>query len=209
MENYLQYIGYFASIIIAVSMTMSSIVKFRWINLMGAITFSTYGFFIEAYPIGILNAFIAIIDIFYLIRIYFKKELFTTLEVRGDNRFLIQFLEFHNKEIQKFFPNFTYKPELNTVSYIILRNMAVAGVFLAHRKGNDELIVGLDYVLPEYRDYKSGKYIYQRIRKKLIELGVIKIVTFGHNSKYIKYLKKINFIHDGGDRYVKIIAQSK
>ncbi|MEZ5149235.1 MAG: hypothetical protein R2759_19740 [Bacteroidales bacterium] len=44
----LEWIGYMASGIIALSMTMSSIVKFRWINLVGAGTFATYGFLIGA-----------------------------------------------------------------------------------------------------------------------------------------------------------------
>ena len=51
---------------IALSMTMSSILKFRWINLFGALTFSTYGFLIGAWPVGFLNAFIALVDIYYL-----------------------------------------------------------------------------------------------------------------------------------------------
>ena len=207
MENYLQYIGYGASLIVAISMTMNSIVKFRWINLCGAITFFTYGFLIEAYPVAILNGIIVGIDIFYLSRIYLKKELFDTLEVRNDNKYLIQFLKFHDKEIQKFFPNFTYKPELNTVSYIILRNMAVSGVFLAHKEGKDELVVGLDYVITQYRDYKNGKYIYHRIKEEMFNLGISKIVAYGHNSKYIKYLKKLNFEKDEKNRYVRIVSK--
>ena len=63
--NFLQWIGYAASIIIALSMTMNSIVKFRWINLCGAFTFSTYGFLIGAYPVGILNGFIVLVDIIF------------------------------------------------------------------------------------------------------------------------------------------------
>ena len=106
----LQWIGYFASIAIAVSMTMSSILKFRWINLAGALTFSTYGFLIGALPVGFLNAFIALVDIYYLYSIYSKKEIFEILEVRAENRYLIRFLEFHEKDIEKYFPGFTYKP---------------------------------------------------------------------------------------------------
>lgn len=97
--NILQWIGYAASIIIALSMTMNSIVKFRWINLAGAITFSTYGFLIGALPVGFLNGFIVCVDIYYLTVIYTKKEIFEILEVRAENKYLIRFLEFHNKEI--------------------------------------------------------------------------------------------------------------
>ena len=67
--TFLQWIGYLDSVIIAVSMTMNSILKFRWINLAGALTFSLYVFLIEAMPDGVLNAFISFLNIYYLLLI--------------------------------------------------------------------------------------------------------------------------------------------
>jgi|APMI01.1.fsa_nt_gi hypothetical protein len=189
----LQWIGYFASATIAVSMMMSSILKFRWINLAGALSFSTYGFLIGALPVGFLNAFIALVDIYYLYTIYSKKEVFEILEVRADNRYLLRFLQFHEKDIQHFFPGFTYQPELNTVSFFVLRNMAVAGVFLAHRKEDHCLSVGLDFVLPEYRDFKNGKYIYLHLRNRFINDGFTKVIAEGRSEKYSTYLSKLGF----------------
>lgn len=189
----LQIIGYIASIIIAVSMTMNSIVKFRWINLVGATTFSTYGFIIGAYPVGLLNAFIISVDIYYLIKIYSKKESFEILEVRPENRYLIRFLEFHNTDIQKHFPGFSYQPELNTVSFFIMRDMLVAGVFLAHKEDDDTLRVGLDYVIPKYRDFKNGKYIYFRLKNRFTQSGIKRIVADGNSKTYSLYLRKQGF----------------
>jgi len=206
--NILQWIGYIASIIIALSMTMNSIVKFRWINLAGAITFSTYGFLIGALPVGFLNGFIVTVDIYYLFTIYAKKEIFETLEVRADNKYLLRFLEFHNNEIQKFFPGFSYNPEMNTISFFILRNTAVAGLFLAHREDNNVLKVGLDYVVPEYRDFKNGRFIYLRLRRKFIDDGFDKVITSGSSTKYVKYLKKIGFNEDKDGTYLKILDKS-
>ena len=199
----MQIIGYVASIIIAVSMTMNSIVKFRWINLVGAITFSAYGFIIGAFPVGLLNGFIVAVDIYYLYLIYSKKEIFETLEIRSDNRYLLRFLEFHNKEIQKFFPEFNYQPEINTISFFVLRNMSVTGIFLAHRIDQDTLCVGLDYVMPAYRDFKNGRYIYLRLKKKFIEQGFTKILASGDSKKYIGYLKKLGFHENEDGMYEK------
>lgn len=203
----LQWIGYIASVIIALSMTMSSILKFRWINLAGALTFSLYGFLIGALPVGFLNAFIALVDIYYLNAIYSKKEVFETLEVRPDNKYLIRFLQFHDKDIQRFFPGFTYKPEMNTITFFILRDMAVAGVFLAHREKDHCLSVGLDYVIPEYRDFKNGKFIYLRLRNKFIGDGFTKVIAEGNSIKYVEYLKKLGFTQIEGGRYQKVLAE--
>ncbi|NOX84412.1 MAG: YgjV family protein [Chlorobi bacterium] len=205
--HYLQWIGYAASAIIALSMTMNSIVKFRWINLFGASTFAVYGLLIHAIPVALLNGFIVSVDIFYLIRIYSKKELFEILEIRSDNRYLIRFLEFHKKDIQKFFPGFTYKPELNTISFFILRNTNIAGIFLAHPENNDALVVGLDYVVPEYRDYKNGKFVYYNLKDEFLKSGYRKIISKGQSPKHARYLKKIGFVNTENDLYIKTLTE--
>jgi hypothetical protein len=203
LDTILPILGYVASVIIAFSMTISSIVKFRWVNLIGAATFSTYGFIIGAYPVGFLNGFIVLVDLYYLRRIYSKQELFETLEIRPDNKYLLRFLEFHQAEIEKFFPHFSYKPEMNTVSFFILRNMAVAGVFLAHKENNDTLKVGLDFVIPAYRDYKNGEHIYLRVIKKFVESGCKKVIASGDSKEYSQYLKKLGFVQNADGMFEK------
>lgn len=201
----LQWIGYIASVIIAISMTMNSILKFRWINLAGATTFAVYGFLIGAWPVGFLNSFIVVVDVYYLVSIYSKKEIFEILEVRPENRYLIRFLEFNNDDIQKFFPGFSYKPEMNTVSFFTLRNMAVAGVFLAHRKEDNTLSVGLDYVLPEYRDFKNGRFIYGQLNTKFTDAGFRKVIADGKSKKYAEYLRKLGFVENAEGLFEKTL----
>lgn len=203
----LQWVGYLASVIIAFSMTMNSILKFRWINLAGAITFSSYGFLFGALPVGFLNGFIACVDIYYLYTIYSKKEVFEILEVRAENRYLLRFLQFHDKDIQRFFPGFAFKPEMNTVSFFILRDMAVAGIFLAHREKDHCLVVGLDYVIPEYRDFKNGKFIYLRLLKRFLNDGYTKVIAEGNSLKYAQYLKKLGFSQNHDGRYEKVLEK--
>ena len=203
--NTLQIIGYIASAIIAFSMTLNSIVKFRWVNLAGALTFSIYGFLIGALPVAFLNGFIVSVDIFYLYRIYAKTELFDTLEIRGNNKYLLKFLKFHDKEIQNFFPGFSYKAEINTISFFVLRNMAVAGIFLAHKEDESILRVGLDYVIPEYRDHKNGKFIFHRLRQSFLDKGFEKVITNANSTKHIRYLKKIGFTKNKDGAFEKIL----
>lgn len=194
--GYLEWIGYIASVTIALSMAMNSIVKFRLINLAGAAMFSTYGFLIGSLPVGLLNGFIVAVDVYFLFGIFSKKEVFEILEVRSDNKYLLRFLSFHEREIQKYFPGFSYKPELNTVSFFILRNMAVAGIFLAHRQPESVLKVGLDYVVPDYRDFKNGRFVYFSLRDKFIEAGFKKVVAGKSSQSHEKYLKKLGFIEN-------------
>jgi len=191
--QYLQWIGYVASVIIAVSMTMSSIVKFRVINLVGASIFCTYGVLIGAIPVALLNGFIVLVDIYYLVNIFKRKEVFETMQVRNDNKYLKRFLEFYHDDIRRFFPNFVHRPELNTHSFFVLRDMAVAGLFLGRRIDGHTLHVGLDYVIAEYRDFKNGKFIFHRLKQEMIADGFTRVVTQGHTRRHQKYLEKLGF----------------
>lgn len=65
-----EWVGYLASVVVAVSLMMSDIKKLRWLNLLGAILFVAYGMAIHAYPVAAVNFFIVLIDIYYLVVIY-------------------------------------------------------------------------------------------------------------------------------------------
>lgn len=197
----LEWIGYVASILIALSMTVSSIVRFRWINLAGAFLFSLYGFLIHALPVGVLNGLIFFVDAYYLWVIYTKTETFETLEIKAGSEYLLRFLEFHNTDIQRICPGFSYQPDMNTVSFFILRNMSVAGLFLAHREENHVLTVGLDYVIPEYRDFKNGRFIYYQLREKFVEAGFTKIKAAEQNPANDHYFNKLGFKKDENGIY--------
>lgn len=201
--NLLHLFGYMASIVIAISMTMSSIVKFRIINLIGASLFFVYGLLIGALPVVFLNGFIISVDIYYLHRIFSKKEAFEIMWVRSDNKYLLRFLDFYHKDLQHFFPGFSYQPELNTHSFFILRNMAVAGLFLGRRENDHVLHVGLDYVIKEYRDFKNGKFIFHRLQDKIVQDGFTLIKTKGYTRQHKKYLKKLGFI-EAGDNFFEM-----
>ena len=60
MDTHLLYelIGYLASVLVALSLTMRSILRLRLINLLGAAFFTVYGLLITAYPVAFLNGLI-------------------------------------------------------------------------------------------------------------------------------------------------------
>ena len=91
----LEWLGYIASLIVLISLLMSSIVKLRWINLVGALLFGTYGFMIGSLPTGFMNVGIALIDIFYLVKMYGSKEYFTILPITEDHQYLDSFIHFY------------------------------------------------------------------------------------------------------------------
>ncbi|EDQ02070.1 MULTISPECIES: YgjV family protein [Shewanella] len=65
-----EWVGYLASVVVAISLMMSNIKKLRWWNLIGAGLFVAYGLAIDAIPVALVNFFIVLIDAYYIVKIY-------------------------------------------------------------------------------------------------------------------------------------------
>lgn len=189
----IEIIGYLGSFFIAFAMTFSSIIRLRWFSLVGTILFTTYGFSIGAYPVGIVNAFIMMTNIVFLIKQYSKKELFRTLEIRNDNKYLIDFIQFHKEDIARFFPKFESVGDQNRISFLVLRDMQVAGVFIGKIVEPGKLCVELDYVTPAYRDYKLGKFVYKSGQSIFKQRNITQLISGSYSAKHNVYLKKLGF----------------
>ncbi len=188
--------GYAASVIIAVSLTMSSIVKLRTVNLFGAMLFSSYGLIIKAYPVFLLNGFITLVDVYYLLQIFGEKEYFRILEVGVNTEYLKYFLKFHEREITKFIPNFKFEPNDKYHVMFVLRDTVPAGLVCSEYLDDDCIYMKLDYAIPGYRDFKMGKYVFQEILKKK---KVKKIYSDSGNKKHEQYLKRMGFVKSSLD----------
>lgn len=66
MFDWVEWIGYAASFMIAASLLMTDLKKLRIINTIGCILFVTYGSFVGAYPVVISNIAIAFINFYHL-----------------------------------------------------------------------------------------------------------------------------------------------
>jgi hypothetical protein len=194
----LEWVGYLGSIIVAVSLTMSSILKLRWFNLLGAAIFSFYGFAIGSLPVGLLNLFIVLADIYYLFKIYSINESIKSVSAELYDPYIQYFIDFHKKEISQFFPDYlTQTLKFNNtdnkpIVFLLLRNALVAGVFVAIQKG-DKLTIHLDFVIPEYRDCKPGELLYKKDIQIFKKLGVSELQCDTLNAFHRKYLLKMGF----------------
>jgi hypothetical protein len=64
MQNPFVYelVGYIASVLIAVSVMNTNVLRLRIFNVAGAAFFTAYGFLIEAWPVAGLNLFIVVVN---------------------------------------------------------------------------------------------------------------------------------------------------
>lgn len=206
--NWLEWLGYLASLIVLISLLMSSIIKLRWINLVGSGLFSLYGFLIGALPVGFMNLGIAIINIYYLVKIYSSKEYFKLLPITGESEYFNHFLDYYKSGIEKYANKSQFNIDKSAVNFYILRNMVPAGVFIGSKHNENTLNVELDFVIPEYRDFKIGNYIYEKRKDYFLDKGYNKFICFSENDEHINYLKKMGFeekIENGSKCFIKSI----
>ncbi len=189
----IEWIGYLASVIVLVSLSLSSLVKLRIFNLFGSAIFSFYGFYIDALPVGIMNLIIVFFNIYYLRFLLFKKETLDVAAVHENDGFLTKFLAYHQKDIQRFFPDFDLADQREKHILLALRDMNVAGVFIATKSADGISEILLDYVTPQYRDYKTGAFLLHKFNEEFVERKGTSLRCYTSNKNHIKYLTKIGF----------------
>ena len=69
----IEIIGYFASVMVAISLMMKDIIWLRCLNFAGCSLCVVYGIYISAWPVAGMNAFVACINIYHLIKMYRTK----------------------------------------------------------------------------------------------------------------------------------------
>ena len=189
-----ELVGYVASVLVAVSLTMSSILRLRLINLVGSLAFTVYGTLIHAYPVAAVNGFIVLINLYYLRKMFGTREYFRLLSVEADSEYLRYFLTFHDREIRRYLPEFLYAPSPQQVTVFILRDLIPAGLFIGKVEAGGVLRVKLDFVIPQYRDFKIGRYLFTEQADYFRGQGVRQIVTAAGNAEHAAYLRRIGFV---------------
>ncbi len=192
--NYIELIGYTGSALIAISLMMKNIFYLRRINLIGASTFAIYGLMTGTIPVFILNSFISIVDIYYILETKRKKEYFTLLAIEKSNDPLLKkFLSFYKDDIEKFFPNFNPLKIEEDKSFFILRNLIPVGLFAYKELSQTEILIDLDYAIADYRDLKNARFIYFAQSNHFNKKGYKTLKAESDIKAHQKYLRKIGF----------------
>jgi hypothetical protein len=94
------------------------------------------------------------------------------------------------------------------ISFFILRNMLPAGIFVCSKHNEKTLKIELDYVVPEFQDFKIGNFVFETQKQYFLEQGYSRFIFTTQNKKHMNYLRKMGFIEDsslGMNCYLKTI----
>jgi hypothetical protein len=195
-----EMVGYAGSVLVAISLMMKSLLKLRIINLVGALFFMAYGFLIGAEPVAALNGLIVGIDVYYLLQMWRQKDYFQLLDVSYDSRYLKNFVEFYRHEIAAFFPSYLFKPKEDQLVVFVLRNMVPAGLLIV-RPQDERADVFLDFVIPGYRDFRAGRFLFEESAEFFQQRGIKRFISAPGNARHEAYLKRMGFQLDDGNYF--------
>lgn len=186
--------GYIASTLLAISLMTSNAIRFRWLNIAGCFFFIAYGIFIHALPVILANSFLLVINVYQTVKLYSVKENFALVPFKMGDMFVDQFLRFYRDDIHTFFPNFHFVDHPKLIAFAVLRNLTISNIFLAHLNEDGYAVVEINYTVVNYRDYKVGRFIFDKEKEYLILLGIRHIVYQEvFNTSHRHFIKAMGF----------------
>lgn len=186
-------LGYVASFIILVSLTMKSIVKLRWINAAGSALFVVFAFLTRSTPTIVMNFGIIAIDLWYVLHLTQSRKDYQLIKAERGSAFLDFFYFKHRFEIDEIFGDEAFE-EAKGFSYFVC-DSEIAGLFAWKENTPTECQILLDFVTPKYRDTKIGSYFFEQQLPYFREKGYTHFVYYNVGEGHWKYLEKIGFKH--------------
>ena len=211
LQQLAPYFGYLASLLLAIGLLVSNDFKFRWLNTGGNIAFIIYGTVLAAVPIILTNSILLAINLFYLYKIYNRKEHFELLGFSSGGILVDSFLTFYKTDIATHFPYFKRAQLEGNLNFVVLRDLVVANIFSTAVAADGDAEVIINYTVPKYRDYKVGRFIFDKEKQYLLSKGVRRIYyTSVANRRHEKFLTVMGFTRgliNGKDSFVKNLIE--
>ncbi len=199
----IEALGYVASALVVLGLTMRSIVRLRTVSLIGSVTFFTYGALIGSVPIMITNGCIAAINVWFLRQEFFvqpsDRDDLGVSRIRADSPFLLDFVEYHHDDICRFQPDFSMPTGDDVIALMLTRDGLPAGLTIGHMR-DSTLHVDLDYVLREHRDSRLGRWLYGPGADVFRDLGVDEIRAIAVTEPHDRYLRQAGFDAPASER---------
>ena len=197
--DFIQLLGYAASFIIFISLTMKSIVKLRIVNAIGCVVFVLFALKTNSLPAVAMNVGIVFIDIYYLVRILRVKDSFEIVDVQKDNEIVQYFYEKNKEELHALFGSAALKKSANVAFYF--RNSDIAGLVaytLTDGTAGKTACIFIDFVVPKYRDLAIGKHFFLDDPGYWQKLGCTALIVEQPAPEHMSYLKRLGFMQQAG-----------
>jgi hypothetical protein len=218
MTFWLEVVGWVGSAVLVWSLAQARVVRFRALNLAASVVLTGYNAALGVWPMVAMNAVISGLDVYHLVRLLRTRddaEVYEVVEVRPDDAYLRHVLDQHAADIERHNPGFSWGSaddggaggpgQPHRAAFLVLRDIETVGVVLLADDGSGDGRVELDYVLPRFRDFSVGKFVYRR-GGDLSSRGFRRLVASTRMPDASEYFPRVGFTPDPSGRLVLELA---
>jgi hypothetical protein len=161
---WLTIFGWISSALVVWSLMVPSVWRFRWMNLAGAALATIVNALLEIWPFAAMNGVIAVIDVYWIMRLSRERHdpgTYEVVEVAPDDAYLRHLLAIKQDDVAATYPSFT-EPQPGDSAFLVLREDETVGMVVVSDRGEGVGSVDLDYVTERFRDFTPGEFVYRK-----------------------------------------------
>lgn len=197
--SWLEVAGWVGSVLVVVSLTQARVLRFRVLNLTGALIATAYNAAIGVWPFAFMNAAITLIDVYWLVRLLRERHdehAYAVVEVAPGDAYLGHVLAVHRDDIARYAPAFRLEGAAGQrAAFLVVRGDETVGVVVVRPLGGGDGEVELDWVTPRFRDFTPGEFVY-RHSGVFAAHGLSRLVVRDPAPASRPYLERVGFRRD-------------
>jgi len=204
----LEVVGWIGSALVIVSLAQARVLRFRVLNLAGAVLAVIYNVALAIWPFAAMNLVIAVIDIYWLRRLLAARHdpaAYSVVEVGAEDAYLGHVISVHLDDIHHFQPGYAAPSDgAARWAFLVQRDAETVGAVVVRDSGDGQAEVELDYVTERFRDCAPGVFVYDR-SGVFAQHGVRRLRAGDELATQTDYLRRVGF-HDEAGSWVRDVA---
>jgi len=164
-----QTIGWIGSALVVISLMTTRVLRFRWLNAIGALIATGWNAITGMWPFVAMNGAILIIDLFYLRKLYAERTdaaVYSVIPVSASDAYVQHLLLANAADIAEHvspggFTNLPADGE-RRLAYLVVKDNETVGLVEVRDDGGGQATVLLDWVNARYRDFTPGEFVYRQ-----------------------------------------------
>ncbi|MCV2393406.1 YgjV family protein [Actinotalea sp. M2MS4P-6] len=209
---WLEIIGWAGSALLVLSLLQTRLMRLRVLNSVACVVLIGYNAVLGVWPMVAMNVVLVAINLWAIARLLRERHdarVYDAVTMQLDEPFLHHLLERHEGDIRRFNPDLAEVPAADLAAradhaFVVSTSDHVVGVVLS-AVGDDagEQQVLLDYVLPAYRDFTPGEFVF-RADGPFAALGTTTVVASPGMASSESYLRAVGFVERDGRRVLDL-----
>lgn len=207
-------VGWLGSALLVYSLLQARVLRFRLLNLVASLVLVGFNAAVQVWPMVGMNVVIAGINVWHiqhLLRTRRDERRYAVVPVGPDEPYLRRMLDLHARDIRRFNPGLGLDQPWpdgagERLAFLVMDRSETVGLVLAHRVSEQTAQLVLDYVLPRYRDFTPGEFVY-RNPGPFTRSGVTKVLAPAGMLAPDQYLARVGFRPDDGSLALDLAAR--